>query len=181
MKLSLALVGLAAALSLSACSEAPTPASEPVQRPVEATVDPSPPIGPMEGHYTDRATFPGGVHAEIVSVEIGPSDQPYIDAGEPTWVTIVTRISTVGDEAYPVGDWGPQGNLRYGPNQSAAILYVIGDSPDVELVAPGAPVDVVEHYSLPVPEADAVDLRYTFSPAAEYELPWVFLDLQETP
>ena len=179
MKLSVASLALAAALSLSACSGSADPAPEPVTPALEAPVAlPAPPA--MEGHASDPATYPGGVTAQIVSVDIGPAEAPYVAAGEPTWVRIVTRISVTGEDDYAVGDWGPQGSLRYGPNRTEGILYASGGNADVELVAVGHPVDFVEEFALTVPEADVGELRYSFSPAAEYEEPWVFLDVQDT-
>ncbi len=179
MKLSVASLALVAALSLSACSGSPDPAPEPATPNLEAPVALTPPPPALEGHASDVATYPGGATAQIISVDIGPAEAPYVAAGEPTWVRIVTRISAV-DEDYPVGDWGPQGSLRYGPNRTEGILYASGGNADVELVAVGHPVDFVEEFALTVPEADVGELRYSFSPAAEYEEPWVFLDVQDT-
>ena len=176
-KLSVALLALAAALTLPACTGSPDPAPEPFKPSLEAPVA-VPMPAPLEGHFTDAATYPGGVIAEIVSVDIGPAEAPYVEAGEPTWVRVVTRISTV-DEDYPVGDWGPQGSLRYGPNRTEAIQYATGGNPDVELITPGHPVDYVEEFALTVPVDAVGELRYSFSPAGGYEEPWVFLDLQD--
>ncbi len=181
--LSMASLALATALSLSACSGSTEPPAERPATELEAPVTITPPpieIPAMEGPATEPGFYPGGVQAEIVSVDVGPSEPAYASAGEPTWVRVVTRISTVGQEAYPVGDWGPQGSLRHGPNRTEAIAYASGANADVELVAVGSSIDYVEEFALTVPEADVGELRYSFSPAAEYEEPWVFLDVQDT-
>jgi len=175
-------LAVAAVLLLAGCGGDDQPQSV-ADAIAEASVTPAPePLFEepelLTGPVAEPAIYPGGVAAQVTSVEIGPAEVAYAETGELTWIRIVTRI-TAGEFTYEVGDWGPQGTLAWGPNLTEAILYASAANTDFAQIAAGSSVDFVSEFSVTVPEEQLEELRFTFTPSADYETPWVFTGVED--
>lgn len=154
-------------------SEAPSVTEDP------ATEEPE--LPPLEGPATEPAVYPGGVTAEIVSVEAAPAESWVAEEqpGHDTMVRITVELSA-GPDGYPLtadslGPNGPNGNLFYGPNRTEANGWHV-DQEFPTLVTEESPVTLVEEFSLP---ADGLtELVYVYTPDAEFEEPWTFTGVQ---
>ena len=123
------------------------------------------------GPATEPASYPGGVTAQLISVEASPAE-PWVAEdipGHDTWVRIEMRLSSETElplTVDPMGGTGARGVLLYGRNLTEANAWATEQETPTR-ITPDSPVTLIAEFSLP---ADGLEeLVFVYTPETETE------------